>query len=334
MKGRLGEYTGDWTGQMDKLERLLNLTAALLHTARPLTASELRDKVGGYPSAKQAFRRSFERDKEDLRAIGIPLRVESAPGHDPPIDGYRILAHEYSGRELQFEPGELAALHLAGKWVQLEGVDTVADGASEVFAKIGEPAGIAEPAGIRSSLADTDPLGHVPFHAALGVLFEAASRQLSSRFVYNEEPREVEPWRLSFTKGHWYLTAWDRIREDRRTFRVDRIIGPVDLADRAVHDVDHHPATDPFSAWEFGEDEPVRARIAIDPDQAAWARHVTGSEGEAQPDGSVVLTLSVRDVAAFRSLILSFLDHAEVLEPASLRQDMIAWLEARIPVSP
>ena len=84
---------------MDKLERLLNLTAALLDADRVLSANELRHRIGGYPEAKASFRRTFERDKEDLRKMGIPLRVENVPGADPPIDGYRILRSEYAGPE-------------------------------------------------------------------------------------------------------------------------------------------------------------------------------------------------------------------------------------------
>ena len=72
---------------MDKLERLLNLTAALLDTEMPLTAEEIWDRVGGYPDAKPSFRRAFERDKDELRAMGMPIEVATVPGADPPIDG-------------------------------------------------------------------------------------------------------------------------------------------------------------------------------------------------------------------------------------------------------
>ena len=57
---------------MDKLERLLNLTAALLHAAIPLTAEELRDRVGGYPDTKATLRRAFDRDKDALRSMRLP----------------------------------------------------------------------------------------------------------------------------------------------------------------------------------------------------------------------------------------------------------------------
>ena len=106
---------------MDKLERLLNLTAALLHASHPLTADELRQRIGGYPESKASFRRSFERDKDELRSMGVPIRVQTVPGTDPPIEGYAIDADDYAGLDLHLEPDELAALHLATNLVRLDG---------------------------------------------------------------------------------------------------------------------------------------------------------------------------------------------------------------------
>ena len=65
---------------MSRIERLVNLTAALLAAERPLSADELRSRVPGYPDEKASFRRQFERDKEVLRDLGLPLSMESLPG--------------------------------------------------------------------------------------------------------------------------------------------------------------------------------------------------------------------------------------------------------------
>ena len=81
-----------------KLERLLNLTALLLDARRPLTAEHIQGALG-YPEDRVAFRRAFERDKEELRAMGIPLRVEQVPGTLPEIDGDRLVAVEYRYEE-------------------------------------------------------------------------------------------------------------------------------------------------------------------------------------------------------------------------------------------
>ena len=103
-----------------KLERLLNLTALLLDARRPIPATDIQGQLD-YPEDKTAFRRAFERDKEELRAMGIPIRVEPVPGVLPEVDGYRIPRDEYALRDPGLTIEELAALHLAASAVQVEG---------------------------------------------------------------------------------------------------------------------------------------------------------------------------------------------------------------------
>jgi proteasome accessory factor B len=294
---------------MDKLERLLNLAAALLDAERALTADELRDRVGGYPDAKAAFRRSFERDKDDLRAMGLPIRVEPVAGTDPPIDGYRMRRSDYSGTELRLEPDELAALHLATNLVRLDGSDS---GLLKLGGRAGDVA---------------DEVGRVPFDDALAVLIAAAADRRAVTFTYNDTPRTVEPWRLSFSRGHWYLAGWDRTRNDGRLYRVDRISGAVAPGDAATHEIGSVSDPVDLRGWELGDGDPLRARVRIDSVQAAHARHLLGDVVES-PDGGVVAELEVRNHEAFRSFVLSFLDHAEILEPPELRESMIEWLES------
>ena len=110
-----------------KLERLLNLTALLLNTPRPLSAQEIRDRIEAYPADLAAFRRAFERDKDALRAMGFPLEVADVPGTAHPVDGYRIPKDRYYLRDPGLTPEELAALRLASTVVRLEGVGSSAD---------------------------------------------------------------------------------------------------------------------------------------------------------------------------------------------------------------
>ena len=296
---------------MDKLERLLNLTAALLHAEIPLTAEELRDRVGGYPDTKATFRRAFERDKDDLRSMGMPLRVEPVPGVDPPVDGYRLDRDEYAGTELAFEADELAALHLATSLVRLDGDDTA-------LVKLGAAGGNAP----------TDSVGRVPFNDTLATMIGAAVDRKALAFTYNDVERIVEPWKLSFTRGHWYLSGFDRLREDQRLYRVDRIEGDVSLSGPAEAPVGDVNEPIDLRSWELGDGPAVEATIVVDADQAAYARHILGDVVD-QPDGSVTATLDVRNIDAFRSFVLSFLEHAEILEPADLRSDFVEWLEAQ-----
>jgi predicted DNA-binding transcriptional regulator YafY len=72
----------------------------------------------------------------------------------------------------------------------------------------------------------------------------------------------------------------------------------------------------------------VRARVRIEGPQASWAVQHVGPDHvvSEEADGSVVVELPVTNRAAFRSFVLSFLEHAEILEPPELRDDLVAWL--------
>ncbi len=302
---------------MSKLERLLNLTAVLLDTDRPLSAASIRNRVEGYPEATASFRRSFERDKDDLRSLGIPLRVERVPGVDPPVDGYRIPPDEYYFPDPDLEPDELAALHLASMSVRVDGL-----GEEEALWKLG---GLSD--------VQSDPAAGsvaVPTSPALVPLFDAIAARRAVRFTYNKEERLVDPWRLDFHRGRWYLTGHDHLRSAERNFRLDRIGGEVvpegEPGQAAQGD---RPATGRrLQAWEIGDHPPTLVKLRVDPARVAWARKQFGPDVAAAPeaDGGVVLEVPVVMIDAFRSLVLEFLDHAEILEPPEMRDDMIRWL--------
>ena len=303
---------------MDKLERLLNLTAALLHASQPLSAGELRERMAGaYSEDLAAFRRMFERDKADLRAIGVPIEVSTLYRLDPPVEGYRIPARAYAGRDVRFDPDELAALHLATNLVRLEG------GSGEGLARLGGAASAGAAGAVQE-------VGELPFHDCLAKLVAAAVGRRAVSFTYRGTERRVEPWRLLFHRGHWYLVGWDAGQSAERMFRVDRVGAPVAELGPAAHAAGEGPDPRTVKPWEFGAGDPVEVRVLVDADQASWACHRAGVDGEPRDDGSVVLTLQVRDTAALRSFVLEFLEHAEVLDPQWLRDDVMAWLEALI----
>ncbi len=305
-----------------KLERLLNLTAVLLDTPRPLTAEELRRKVEGYPPPGSAFHRAFERDKDDLRVLGIPLRVERAPGTDPPVDGYRIDPADYYLADPGLEPDELAAIHLASLTVRMDGA-----GDREALWKLGGVDG--EPDGV---VVEDNTVASLPSDPALAPLFQAIVDRRQVRFGYRGEQRRIDPWRLDFQRGRWYLTGYDHLREDERNFRLDRIEGHVETTDIAV--TNPQPGDDhagrPLPAWEIGEDAPTEAVVRIDPEQVAQARRQLGEAvtWEIEADGTGVARVPVSSFDAFRTFLFGFLDHAELVEPPEWRAEIVAWLEA------
>src|ERR1035438_111996 len=101
-----------------KTERLLGLVVCLLSSERYLTATQIRDAVPGYPESFDAFKRMFERDKEELREIGVPLETGSNSAVEEEA-GYRIPRQAYVLPEIRLEPDEAAVLALAARvWRQ------------------------------------------------------------------------------------------------------------------------------------------------------------------------------------------------------------------------
>ena len=301
---------------MSRLERLINLTAALLHTDRLLTADELHERVPGYADERNTFRRAFERDKETLRDMGVPIAVGLLDPDDPNLLGYRIRRDEYYLPDPRLEPDELAALHLAASAVRLEGA-----GGVEALWKLG--GAVAEGGPVAE-------LAALPGAAHLVPLFGAISVRQAVRFAYRDAMREVDPFRLSFRKGHWYLAAFDHTRGEERSFRLDRIAGGVArVGEPGAFDRPAVSGRQP-PPWLLGGDEPITARLLVDADQAGWAVGQVGPTRveERRPDGSVVLAVHVTNRSAFRSFVLGFLDHAEVLGPPELRAELVGWLEA------
>jgi proteasome accessory factor B len=303
--------------QADKLERLLNLMAALLETHKPMTAAEIKRRVPGYPDSKESFRRSFERDKDDLREMGIPLLLEHVEGSNPPIEGYRIPKDQYYLRNPGLEPDELAALHLAASAVQLDGIEGVAG----LWKLGGVPQQVAGGPGV--------DVAALPAGRNLVQLFEAVAARRPATFRYRDTERTVDPYRLDFHRGRWYLSGFDHVRGDERNFRLDRIEDDVRLGRARSFE---RPSTDVpgtrIEAWQLGEGEPVVARVLVDADQAPVALQQLGSDAvqDERADGSIVFALAVTSVPGFRSFVLGFLDHAEVLDPPELRAAVVDWL--------
>ena len=98
---------------MDRLERLVNLVAALIDTPVPLTRRQIHERIEGYSSEPEAFRRNFERDKELLRQMGLPLTIEAIDPAHPEEVGYRIPREQYELPDPGLDEHELAALRLA-----------------------------------------------------------------------------------------------------------------------------------------------------------------------------------------------------------------------------
>jgi proteasome accessory factor B len=212
-----------------RAERLVNLVLCLLSTRQYLTAERIRAAVPGYEPddgsgrADDAFKRMFERDKAELRVLGVPLETGRNSAFDNE-DGYRIARRDYELPEISLAPDEAAAVGLAARLWQSAGLAEAARGA---LLKL------------RAAGIEVDPVGELDVQPRLDTTEEALHPCLDAvqagravTFVYRKpdrtsDRREVEPWGVVSWRGRWYLVGHDRGRDAARCFRLSRVTGPV-----------------------------------------------------------------------------------------------------------
>jgi proteasome accessory factor B len=197
-----------------KTERLLGLVVCLLSTRRYLTAEQIRSAVPGYPEQDDLFKRMFERDKEDLRDLGVPLET----GVNHPFDedpGYRIRQQAYELPELRLEADEAAVLGLAARvWRRAE-LAGAAAGALLKLRAAGIEAAAPEAGGEQHVAQGIEPRLGRP-EPAFGPLWEAVRDRRPVTFSYlaagrsQPQRRELEPWGVVNRHGRWYVAGWDR----------------------------------------------------------------------------------------------------------------------------
>ena len=305
----------------DPLERLTNLVALLLETRRPLTLEEITHELRGqYPARDPARRTAFERDKRQLRDEGVPLEQTVLSGDRAGATGYWIDRSRYALPDLGLTDDETRALQLAVATVHLG-----EDWGGDALLKIGPPELAAAP-------------GERPIVAALASspdlpqLFAANGERATVSFGYRGRARRLDPYGLLARSGFWYVMGFDHDAGEVRTYRVDRIEGPVVPGPGGAFEIPagFDPAdTFPADAKMVGEGEVVSARVWI---SAAQAPTVVRELGEAavaerRPGGDLVVTVPYANRWALRAWVMGLVDDAEILEPEDLRAEMVRWLE-------
>lgn len=308
---------------MRRIERLINLIAALLDASRPMTAEEIRESIAGYDQSNQAtFRRAFERDKSALRAMGIPLVVVPVPGQE--IDGYTIPKDKYYLPELDLAPDEVAALRLTASAV-LGGHDLAESG----LMKLSVDAPATEWNGPRvvwgADIAVEQPL--------LGRLYGALLERSSVAFEYlsadgTSSTRTIDPYGLVHRAGHWYLVGKDGSRDAVRSFKVSRIATEIETTGTSYEipegfDAAAHLGGEP---WEIGESA-IPVNVRFDPSIAWLARqNLGGLAAEETGDGACEVTMNVANLDALISWVIGFGDRVEILSPPEARARMTEHL--------
>lgn len=309
----------------DRVERLTNLLATLLETAEPLSLIEIGGALEGQYSQSPAARRgAFERDKAALRDIGVPIESEIVGGGEyAGQTRYWIDRARYELRDLELDDDEMRALQVA-----MAATRPGSSVGQDALWKLG--GGILQEGGAVAAIVPDDP--------SLPLLRDAVATRTAVKFRYRDLDRIVEPWGILLRSGFWYLIGFDRGRDDRRTYRIDRISGTPGSAKAAMIDGDTFDRPSDFDASAaFPADPKAIGADPSSPDARVWisaarARATAAELGPERvlaerPDGSIEVAVPSGNEPAFRSWLFGYLEHAAVLEPEHLRASVIEWLE-------
>jgi predicted DNA-binding transcriptional regulator YafY len=303
----------------DPLERRVNLLALLLETNEPLTLEQIANELAGqYPDGEVARRGAFERDKAELRELGVPIEQQVLAGDRSGATGYWVDRATYELPDLGLTPQERHALQLAVAAVRLGG-----EAGGLALLKLGGEADDGEAAPLVAAL---------PSAPALASLFDANARRATVRFTYRGRVRDLDPYGLLTRDGFWYVVGLEHESGMRKTFRVDRIEGGVSVGHAAAFETPAEfdaSAAVPEDPKQLGEGAPATALVAVDGLRAASVVREIGDGAVVSrgADGGVVVQVPCTNLPAFRSWLLGLLDHAVVLEPEEVRADVVVWLE-------
>ena len=310
-----------------KTERLLNLVICLLATRRHLTVQQIREAVPGYdrdisPAGEEAFRRMFERDKDELRDLGVPLET-GRDSYDGEL-GYRIARRDYGLPEISLEPDEAAALGLAARLWQSA---PLAAATGSALLKL-RAAGVETPLDRRvlePRVGASEP--------AFGACWRAVRDGQPVRFAYrasgrpSPEQRRVEPWGVVSWHGRWYLVGHDSARQAPRVFRLSRIVGTVAL----------HGEPGAVVVPEGQDLRAMVARMAADaPRTTARVRLRAGAGWELRREATAfepgegwdVVEVGYSDPERFADRVTGFGADAVVLSPDEARDAVVRRLRA------
>ncbi len=310
-----------------KTERLLNLVICLLATRRPLSAEQIRQAVPGYDrDGDEAFQRMFERDKNELREIGIPIQVQRDPWEEEP--GYRIVRQAYELPDITLEPDEAAVLGLAAQVWRRASLAGAASGAL-LKLRAGGVETDESPAGPLELRVDTrDP--------AFPALWEAVRDRRAVRFDYRAAgseavlTRTVEPWGVVSRRGRWYVVGHDRDRGAPRVFRLSRVAGEVRPVGRPGQVV--VPEGVDIRAMVGYRDQLVAERTAVIRVREDTCQGLRQLASAARPAGGGWDELEITFVDADRlgAWVASLGADAKVLDPPDVRDAVIRRLKGAL----
>ncbi len=300
-------------------------TATRLVTLIMLMQSQPNQKAANLADKLGISIRTLHRYMSMLEEMGIPIYTERGPyGGFSLVRGYKM-------PPLMLTPEEAVAVSLGTSlvgdmWGQL--YQAAANGALAKLDRLLPDEQRAEAAWARRSLvtiglhrAELDVLAPIleKLRRAIRELRQVEMRYHSTTRPH-PEARSFEPYALAHRWGWWYVVGFCQLRQELRTFRVDRIL-EINLTSQVFQippDFDAHE----YLKRDFQGQPHVQARLRFTPEAAhiAIANRASWEGLEEQPDGSVVVVTSYPDLDWAASGVLAYGSIIEVLDPPELRQ--------------
>ncbi len=303
-----------------KTERLINLTLALLATKRYLKKSEILNNVMGYEGTQEAKERMFERDKDDLRSLGIEIEVGDLDVFFEDEPGYRIPQKSYELNIPDLTSRELALLSIASSLWNDSILAPNAQSGIRKLQSLGIPATLEFEFRMKYRFDNPSQL--------LEQIEKAILDKSQIEFSYDSSSlknRHLEPYRIVFWNGFWYLIGRDIDRNGIRLFKVSRFLGSINVskkknefeipADFAV--TDHLPTS---------EIQIIRsAKVEIKKDAGLLLRQ----RGELIFEGDEFdrYQINYENERIFLRELIWHGANVRILEPENLQRDLISLIE-------
>lgn len=288
---------------VNKAERLVNLVICLLASRQFVPASKIRATVAGYQDSASdaAFGRMFERDKNELRDLGIPLETSTLSWMND-VEGYRISPAQYELPEIDFTPAESSAVAVAAQlWESPEFITSTQSALLKLRAagiQVDDEDGLTSIHSVAAGSRGAEP--------ALAEMLAAVDSGRSVTFAHRAsgsaaaQTRRLEPWSVVTHAGRWYVVGHDLDRDATRTFRLSRIVGPVTAFGRRGA-VKAPPGVDPRAI--------VAAAAAVAPSVNAQAQ-VWVAEGRVQELRRIGTVIGEREIGGRSGSVLEISVHS------------------------
>jgi proteasome accessory factor B len=311
-----------------KTERLMNLIFALLVSRQYLTKEQIRDSIADYrDSTPQAFDRKFERDKEELRELGINVEMGQNDRYFNDEPGYRIRRDEAELPDLELTREEAAVIGLATQVWEHAGLASDSTTALVKLKAIGVDVDTSVLRMAEPRLSTDEP--------SFDAMWDAVTRRVPVTFVHARPGgeamrRHLQPWGIISWRDRWYVGGYDQDRGEPRIFRLSRVIGEVETTGAAgSYDIPEGTDMKTLAQALFPAEPDVAAVLRIREGRGQSLRRMAQSVTPAD-DGFDVVEVRYASSWELASEVASYGPDVVVVSPPEVRDAVVQRLRAAV----